>query len=642
MATEGLSHDDAVWAVVDALPFKAAVLDATAAPVHLNPLMRAYNGLPIDGDVRGSPAEYVHPDDRHISREVIGAMISGAGSSGQAEVRIRGIDGEYRWHICLASPLPDRHGVVSAWVAAFVDIDDHRRLEGELVQARAQADESLALLDTLQASAPIGFAMVDRDFVFQRVNESLAEINGLPVAEHLGRPVREVLPGLWDQIEPNYQRAVAGEAVHDVEIVGETQAQPGVRRLWLASYYPVRVGVDAHIAGVGVVAREVTEERRLAAQLNQAQKMQAVGQLAGGVAHDFNNVLATVMLSAELLKSEVHDPDQQVALDRILTAARSATELTRKLLYFARRQPTNPAFVDVPDAVHRVLDLLAGTIGSTIDVDVDVDGCPPVMIDPTHLEQVLLNLVINARDAMPVGGRLSVSAKRVPVGSRLDGTIVVADSVALVVVDTGVGMSDEVRERALEPFFTTKAAGVGSGLGLSTVHGIVTDAGGLMSIYSELDLGTSVQVELPVARTGAAVAAPTPEPPHKGHGERVLVVEDQEHLRASIAEILTAAGYLVTVSDDGAAALKLLAGDLVVDAVLSDVVMPGTTGPELAMSLATTQPGTPVILMSGYIGGVLASHGVLAGATVLSKPFTGDALLRVVSDALRRPVSERA
>jgi two-component system cell cycle sensor histidine kinase/response regulator CckA len=632
------SPEVAVLAVVDALPFKAAVLDATAAPVHINPLMREYHGIAADADVRTAPGMFVHPDDRSISREVIGGMISGAGSSGQAEVRIRRHDGEYRWHICLASPLPGT-GAASSWIATFVDIEDHRRLEGELVHARAQADESLALLDTVQASAPIGFALVDADFVFQRINESLAEINGLPVAEHIGRPVREVVPTLWDQLEPSYQQALAGEAVHDVEIVGETPARPGERRAWLASYYPVRTGGE--VAGVGVVAREVTEERRLAAQLNQAQKMQAVGQLAGGVAHDFNNVLATVMLSAELLRSEVDEPDQQVALDRILTAARSATELTRKLLYFARRQPTNPAFVNVAETVHRVLDLLAGTIGSTIEVDVNVDGCPPVTIDPTHFEQVLLNLVINARDAMPSGGRLSVSALRVPIGTRLDSPVVIEDSVALVVADTGEGMSDEVRERAVEPFFTTKGAGVGTGLGLSTVHGIVTDAGGRMSIYSEAGLGTSVQVELPVAKTGLAVADPVPEAPRRGMGQRVLVVEDQEGLRDSIAEILTAAGYLVTATDDGSEAARLLAGGLAVDLVLSDVVMPGTTGPDLAMSLTTTHPGTPVVLMSGYVGGVLAAHGVLADATVLSKPFTGDALLGAVSDALRRPATRR-
>ena len=638
-ADRPLSHEAAVLAVVDALPFKAAVLDATAAPVHINPLMRAYHGIAADADVRTAPSTFVHPDDRHVSREVIGGMISGSGSSGQAEVRIRRHDGEYRWHICLASPLPGSDGAVSSWIATFVDIEDHRRLEGELVHARARADESLALLDTVQASAPIGFALVDADFVFQRINESLAEIDGLPVAEHLGRHVREVVPTLWDQLEPSYQRALAGEAVHDVEIVGETPARPGERRAWLASYYPVRTGGE--VAGVGVVAREVTEERRLAAQLTQAQKMQAVGQLAGGVAHDFNNVLATVMLSGELLRSEFREPDHQVALDRILTAARSATELTRKLLYFARRQPTNPAFVDVAETVHRVLDLLAGTIGSTIEVDADVDGCPPVMIDPTHLEQVLLNLVINARDAMPSGGRLSVSAMRAPMGSRLDGEVVVGDSVAIVVADTGEGMTDEVRERALEPFFSTKGAGVGTGLGLSTVHGIISDAGGRMSIYSEVGLGTSVQVELPVATTGVAVAGPAPEAPHRGKGERVLVVEDQDDLRASVTDILSAGGYHVTATDDGSEALELLAGDVAFDLVLSDVVMPGTTGPELAMSLATTHPGTPVVLMSGYVGGVLAAHGVLADATVLSKPFTGGALLRAVSDALRRHTTRR-
>lgn len=636
-----LSHEAAVLAVVDALPHPAALLGPDGVPVFINAAERAFLGIPDDddADLQDASLTFIHPDDHHLFTKLIDTLVQQGAGSTTVEMRIRRHDGVYRWQICSAASL----GVsaVPSWVVTLTDIEDLRQQQADLTAARTQADESLALLDTLQSRAPIGFALVDRNFTFHRINDFLAEIDGVPAGAHLGRRVGDVVPELWEQLEPIYRRALAGEAVHDVEIAGETMARPGERRVWVASYYPVRSRDDQPVAGIGVVARDVTDERRMAAQLTQAQKMQAVGQLAGGVAHDFNNVLATITLSADVLRSRTDDPDQRAGLDRILTATRSATELTRKLLYFARRQPTRPSGVDVAEVVRRVLDMVSGSLGSTIEVDVDVAGCPAVLVDPTHFEQVLMNLVINARDAMPGGGRLSVSAGLAPAGVRVDGTVATEASVALVVADTGVGMSREVRDRALDPFFTTKSAGSGTGLGLSTVHGIVDAAGGRISIYSEPGLGTSVQVELPVADRPAPVRLEPEVTIPRGRGERVLVVEDQGDLRTTIVTILQAGGYDVTSAADGADALDAMTAADGIDLVLSDVVMPGLTGPELAEAVAAAYPGTPVVLMSGYVGGVLTSHGVLAEALVLTKPFTSDTLLATVATALRRPVSER-
>ena len=450
-----------------------------------------------------------------------------------------------------------------------------------------------------------------------------------------------MVPELWEQLEPVYRRALSGEAVHDVEIVGETKARPGERRVWVASYYPVRSQDDQPVAGIGVVARDVTDERRMAAQLTQAQKMQAVGQLAGGVAHDFNNVLATITLSADVLRSRIDDPDQRAGLDRILAATRSATELTRKLLYFAHRQPTRPTGVDVAEVVRRVLDMVSGSLGSTIEVDVDVADCPPALVDPTHFEQVLLNLVINARDAMPGGGRLSVSAglcsRRRP--ARRHGR------------HRGLGCSGRRRHRRRdEPGRPGPGPGavlhhqvgrVGTGLGLSTVHGIVDGAGGRISIYSEPGLGTSVQVELPVADLPAHVTGQPEVTPPRGRGERVLVVEDQGDLRTTIVSILQAGGYDVTSAADGADALEALTAADGIDLVLSDVVMPGLTGPELSEAVWPPTRGPRWRSCPGTSVGSSTSHGVLSEAVVLTKPFTSDTLLATVATALRRPVSER-
>ncbi len=424
MAGSPLSHEAAVLAVVDALPHPAALLGPDGVPVFINAAERAFLGIPDDdeADLGAASLTFIHPDDHHLFTRMIDTLVQQGAGSTTVEMRIRRHDGVFRWQICSAASL----GVssVRSWLVTLTDIEDLRQQQADLTAARTQADESLALLDTLQSRAPIGFALVDRDFTFHRINDFLAEIDGVPAEEHLGRQVREVVPELWEQLEPVYRRALSGEAVHDVEIVGETKARPGERRVWVASYYPVRSQDDQPVAGIGVVARDVTDERRMAAQLTQAQKMQAVGQLAGGVAHDFNNVLATITLSADVLRSRIDDPDQRAGLDRILAATRSATELTRKLLYFAHRQPTRPTGVDVAEVVRRVLDMVSGSLGSTIEVDVDVADCPPALVDPTHFEQVLLNLVINARDAMPGGGRLSVSAVLAPAGVRLDGTVV--------------------------------------------------------------------------------------------------------------------------------------------------------------------------------------------------------------------------
>ena len=422
---------------------------------------------------------------------------------------------------------------VPSWLVTLTDIEDLRQQQADLSAARTQADESLALLDTLQSRAPIGFALVDRDFTFHRINDFLAEIDGVPAEAHLGRQVREVVPELWEQLEPVYRRALAGEAVHDVEIVGETKARPGERRVWVASYYPVRSQDDQPVAGIGVVARDVTDERRMAAQLTQAQKMQAVGQLAGGVAHDFNNVLARSPCPPTSSGPRIDDPDQRAGLDRILAATRSATELTRKLLYFARRQPTRPTGWTSPRSCTGCWTWCPGRWAAPSR---STSTWPAARRSwSTRPTSSRCCSTWSSTPATPCRAA-AVSRCRpcsLPPASGSTARSSPEASVALVVADTGVGMSQDVRDRALEPFFTTKSAGSGTGLGLSTVHGIVDGAGGRISIYSEPGLGTSCRwsCRSPTCRL---MSAEEPEvAPPRGRGERVLVVEDQGDLRTT-------------------------------------------------------------------------------------------------------------
>lgn len=614
---------DALVAALDALPHPTAVLDAAGIPVYLNLAQRLYLGVDAVADVSLSPLTFTHPDDFPLYPQTVEALLREPDRTRAVEVRIRRHDGQYRWHVCSTTALPVGVGR-ARWLATFVDIEAYRSQESALQAERARADELLALLDTLQSSAPIGFALVDRDFRFQRINEVLAEFDGLPAAEHVGRRVSEIVPDLWPQLHPLYARALDGMSVLDIEVEGETRARPGEKRQWLASYYPVRVRPEEPVAGVGVIVREVTEERRMVNQINQAQKIQAVGQLAGGVAHDFNNLLATVNLTAEHLLRSADEPALRRGLERILAISRSASALTQKLLLFARQEPSAPAAVDVAKTVSRVLDVVGVTLNRGFELDLDLEDCPPALLDPTHLEQVVLNVVVNARDAMPNGGVLGVQACPADRPGRI----------VLTVSDTGSGMEPEVRDRAVEPFFSTKGPGLGTGLGLSTVHGIVTAVHGELSISSTPGKGTQVRIELPEAPVRADSASDAGPGAPRGRGQRVLVVEDQEALRRAVVDALDQSGYLVVAAESGSAALEHVARGWSPDLVLTDVVMPGMSGPELAARINRICPRVPVRFMSGHPGTLLGNdRGADTG--MLPKPFSTEQLLTAVDEALR-------
>jgi signal transduction histidine kinase/CheY-like chemotaxis protein len=447
-------------------------------------------------------------------------------------------------------------------------------------------------------------------------------MNGVPASEHLGRKVSGIVPQIWPRLAPLFQEVLrTGEAVAGVEITGETDAQPGVPRHWVVSYYPVQVEDDGHVIGVGVMAIEVTERVRLESHLRQSQKLEAVGLLAGGVAHDFDNALAAIIITAELAKRRPPVGDIESHLDSILRVARSANGLTRQLLVFSRQEPATSVVVDVAARIEEVLSFLDAALGERIRLELDLRPVPRVRMDPGRLDQVMVNLAINARDAMPLGGTLSVSTHDVTVTDLAPG-LTAGRYVELRVTDTGEGMSRAVVERAFEPFFTTKAAPSGTGLGLATVYGIVQSAHGEVTIESAPGEGTSVRVLLPETLDAPAEPVALEELP-PGGGQRVLVVEDQGDLRGGVQQVLSEAGYVVTsgtaedvLDDDGD---DDPAGP---DLLLTDVVMPGLSGPELAHLVTERWPKVRVLYMSGYTDGMLADHGVdLNQIQLLRKPF---------------------
>ena len=388
-----------------------------------------------------------------------------------------------------------------------------------------------------------------------------------------------------------------------------------------------------------VLANDVTERRRLEERLNQAEKMEAIGRLAGGVAHDFNNLLTVISGYAEILLARPQTPgDEQ--LREIAHAAEQAAALTRQLLAFSRRQVLHPRLLQLNEIVAGMEPMVRRIIGDDVNVGVRLaDELPPVEADRAQLERVILNLAANARDAMPHGGRLTIETAAVEldedyVASRGDGTP--GSNVLLAVSDTGVGMSEEVQRHLFEPFFTTKAPGAGTGLGLSTVFGVVKQSGGSIYVYSEEGRGTTFKIYLPAATGDADVAQADGDAARERGSETVMLVEDDESVRNLVRVMLETKGYRVLAASCADEAERLCAerpdG---VDLLLTDVVMPEVNGRALAERLAGLCPSMRVLFMSGYSDEAVYRHGEISpNAAFIEKPFTDRTLARKVRDVL--------
>jgi nitrogen-specific signal transduction histidine kinase/ActR/RegA family two-component response regulator len=388
------------------------------------------------------------------------------------------------------------------------------------------------------------------------------------------------------------------------------------------------------------VSLDVTARHELEDRLRQAQKMEAVGRLAGGVAHDFNNLLQVIQGHARFALEALPEPgDLREDLEAVYAASERAARLTRQLLAFSRKQILQPRELDLNAVVRGVMPMLGRLIGEDIAV---VTHLAPrlgaVTADPAQLEQVLVNLAVNARDAMPEGGTLGIETADVALDAaaceRRDGPVAPGAYVRLAVRDTGAGMDEATRARAFEPFFTTKAPGKGTGLGLATVYGIVRQSGGCVTVSSAPGAGTTVVVELP--RTSAPEPArPAADAPAPGRGTgTVLLVEDDATVRQFVRRVLEWQGYAVLEAAHGPDALRVAAehGGRI-DLVLTDVVMPGMSGRALAEALTASRPGLRVLFMSGYTDDEILRRGLgTTGVALLEKPFTAEAL----RDAVRR------
>ncbi|MBP7148920.1 MAG: response regulator [Acidobacteria bacterium] len=502
-------------------------------------------------------------------------------------------------------------------------------------QAMREAED---LYRSLAQASHDAIYSVSRDGTFSSLNPAFHRITGWEPADWIGRPLTDLIhDDDRRRAEEMFRRALSGENPPTYELRIVTAS--GEHRIGEFSITP-RVEGERVVGLVGIV-RDITRRRRLEDQLRQSQKLEAIGELAGGVAHDFNNLLTAILGYAELLSCELEpeDPRRGRVLE-IQRAADRAAALTRQLLAFARRQVMQPQLVDLNEVVLDLERLLKRLIGEPIELRTALDpALGRVKADPGQIGQVLLNLVVNARDAMTHGGKLTIHTGSVELDDRYALGHLGAPKghyVALSVTDTGDGIDAQTLAHIFEPFFTTKPEG--TGLGLATVYGIVKQSGGEIYVYSEPGRGTQFKILLPRVDQPATRPAPAARAERApSRGATVLVVEDDPLVRGLAAEVLAENGFDVLKAKDPEEALGLAraASDRTIDLLVTDVILPGMPGPDLARTLVEERPDLKVLFTSGYGEAAITHQGVIEpDARFVEKPFTPEALLDCVRDAL--------
>ena len=534
--------------------------------------------------------------------------------------------------------------------ALYVDPGQQRRLE-EMAERERRAESHRALLAAVVEYSDDSIIAVSTDGTIMAWNAGAARMYGYSADEMVGVSASSftarAVPA--DAAEPSESEIIARIADGERGIRYDTRRihRDGSLRNASTAVSPV---LDEHgtVIGVSSITRDITAAKRAEADLrsaeeriNQAQRMASLGQLAGGVAHDFNNLLGIILNYTAFAAEPDADPAGiQADLAQIRTAAERAAGLTSQLLTFTRQDTVRPENLDVNGAIAEAQAMLSRTIGEHIEL-IAVPSPTPLMIyaDAGHIQQILINLAINARDAMPDGGTLVLEATAAELDDHqpnLQPAPAPGRYVRLLVSDTGTGMSPETIAHIFEPFFTTKPKGKGTGLGLATVYGIITAAGGSVNVYSEPDLGTTIRVYFPLISGSTTPESREPDAPRaaRGHGQVVLVVEDEPALADSVARILNAGGYRAISANGGTEAL---ARDTEhgCDLLLTDLVMPEMSGRRVAELLTERHPGLPVLYMSGYACGLLdTAHMLDHGTAFIEKPFTAHLLLNEIDNVI--------
>ncbi|TBR17221.1 PAS domain S-box protein [bacterium] len=628
--------------VATTLPLGIFILDTkTRETVFATPALAAILEAPLDAAHRFGPSFVLgrlHPDDVADYSAFLESLAEASdGEVVQAATRLKSKEAGWK-HVRVRGVVFERSaaGEPTLILGTLEDVTESVKSEEAL---EASWKDYRRVLQAVECAAE-AIIITDDKGVIQYVNPAFGSVTGYLKEEVVGRHTRALKSGvhpaefysaLWRTISSGH--TWVGHLVN--------KRKDGTLYEEDASIAPVK---DEHgkITNFVAVKKDVTKERSLENQLLQSQKLEAVGRLAGGIAHDFNNILTAILGYAHLGQQDL-PPGSALRDDlaEIEKGARRAADLTRQLLIFSRKQVIKPVVLDPALVVTGLQKMLRRIVGEDVRLHfVSESRGARILADPGQLEQVILNFVVNSRDAMPGGGEVEVAVREAlvvePVAG-VDGSILPGDYVTLSVRDTGRGIPPNVLPRIFEPFFTTKPPGEGTGLGLSTVYGIVKQSGAYLAVESAPGAGTVMRVYWPVAE-GADAADEAPQaPPAPGRGERVLLVEDEPAVLALTRRLLEKAGYAVTGFPEAAAALAWADG-AAHDILLTDVVLPGKmSGKDLADALLAKRPGAPVLFTSGYSENAISKHGVLdPGTRLLAKPFTEDSLLRAVRAALDR------
>ncbi|MBZ5513137.1 MAG: PAS domain S-box protein [Acidobacteriia bacterium] len=608
-----------------------ALLDALGTIVYVSHSVQRMMGFAPEEMVETCAFDHIHPEDVESVRRVFSALLKSPGIPLRVEYRRRHKEGTWR---VLESTATNRLNdpAVGAIVVNERDITERRQAEAEFRKLWSAVEQSADIV-----------VMTDRNGVIEYVNPSFETLTGYTREETVGRTPRILKSGRQDRAFYGRMWAtLLSGKVFRGELVNRKK---NGELYWAEKTVTPIVDERGQIRNFISNDRDITERRGLEQQLLHSQKMDAVGQLAGGVAHDFNNLLMVISSYAELLSDSIGgNAKAQRQAEEIQKAARRAAGLTQQLLAFSRKQVLAPRIMDLNSVLADIGRMLPRLIGEDIQVEIRPGASLwKVKADPVQIGQVIMNLAVNARDAMPRGGQLVLETSNAHLDddyARKHVGVSPGEHVMLTVSDTGCGIPADILPHIFEPFFTTKEQDKGTGLGLPTVYGIVKQSGGFIWVYSEVDRGTVFKVYLPRAEAVADQnqdERPTAPPPRGS--ETILMVEDEEAVRESTCEYLASRGYTVLQGKDGADALHVLehfAGKI--HLLITDVIMPGMSGAELGMRVRELRPGTKVIYISGYTESTVGHHGVEATSGFLPKPFTLTALAGKVREVLDQAV----
>lgn len=587
--------------------------------------------------------EIVHPDDVAAAAERWRQTLA-SGEAYTTEFRLRNRDGAYRWHIARAVPIKDEGGRILRWIGTNTDIEEQRITRAKLEELNRTLEERVAERtadrDRMWRLSTDIMLVAGFDGAISAVNPAWHAVFGWDEDDLLGR-------SFIDLLHPEDRAATLDE-------IGKLEA--GATTFSFESRFQKKGGGYRTISWTAVpdrgyihaVGRDVTEERDAAAALRQteaalqqAQKMESIGNLTGGVAHDFNNLLQVVAGNLQLLNKDLTgDERSQKRIANALEGVNRGSKLAAQLLAFGRRQALDPRVVNIGRLIRGLDEMLRRTIGEGIEVETIVSGgLWNTLIDPMQMENALLNLAINARDAMADFGKLTIEAGNAYIDdnyARMHEDVEPGQYVALTVTDTGGGMTQEIIEKVFEPFFSTKPEGKGTGLGLSMVYGFVKQSGGHVKIYSELGHGTSVKLYLPRSMQEEDLEVERSDLPVEGGQETILVAEDDEGVRATVVEMLQELGYRVLQAPEARAALSIIESGIPIDLLFTDVVMPGKLkSTEMARKARERLPGMRILFTSGYTENSIVHGGRLdPGVQLLSKPYSREALARKVRQVL--------